>query len=58
MKKTVICFCVYMLMSLTTAVCARDGYYSCDSNPADFNDKVFDNLTIDTMQLTSLKCAF
>ncbi len=48
MKKTVICFCVYMLMSLATTVCARDGYYSCDSDPADFNGNMFDNLTIDT----------
>ena len=47
MKKTVICFCVYMLMSLTAAVCARDGYYLCDSDPADFNGNVFDDLTID-----------
>lgn len=48
MKKTVVCFCVYILMSLTTALCTRDGYYSCDSDPADFNGNVFDDLTIDT----------
>lgn len=48
MKKTVICFCIFLLMSLTTAVCAKDGYYSCDSDPAEFNGSVFDNLIIDT----------
>ena len=36
-----------MLMSLTTAARAKDGYYSCDSDPADFNDSVFEDLTID-----------
>ena len=50
MKKTVICFCffAYMLMSLTTAASAKAGYYSCDSDPEDFNEKVFDDITIDT----------
>ena len=47
MKKTVICFCVMMLMSLMSVVFAKDGNYSCDSDPADFNGIVFDNLTID-----------
>ena len=47
MKKTAICFCIFLLMSLTSAVYAVDGLYSCDSDPADFNGTVFDNLTID-----------
>ena len=48
MKKTAICFCIFLLMSLTSAVYAVDGLYSCDSDPADFNGTVFDNLTFDT----------
>ena len=48
MKKIVICFCVFMLMSFTSAVGAKDGLYSCDYDPADFNGIVFDDLTIDT----------
>lgn len=48
MKKTAICFCIFLLMCLTSAVYAVDGLYSCDSDPADFNGTVFDNLTFDT----------
>ena len=48
MKKTAICFCIFLLMSLTSAVYAVDGLYSCDSDLADFNGTVFDNLTFDT----------
>ena len=48
MKKMVFCFCVFMLMSLTSAVSAKDGLYSCDSDPVDFNGNVFDDLTIGT----------
>lgn len=48
MKKTVIFFCVLILMSLTSVVFAKDGDYSCDSDPAVFTGTMFDNLTIDT----------
>ena len=48
MKKMFICFCLYILMSFSLPVCAKDGYYSCNSDPMDFNSNMFDNLTIDT----------
>ncbi|MBQ6502292.1 MAG: hypothetical protein IJI57_00085 [Flexilinea sp.] len=47
MKRIVFVFCI-LLLNLISAVYAEDRIYSCTSDPADFNGKVFNDLIIGT----------
>ncbi len=50
MKKTVICFCVLMLMSFTLAVCAKDGYNYESAGFTDFYQRELKNKTPDVIR--------
>ena len=46
MKHTIICFCLFLSLAITSSIFAEDGYFGFGSNPEDFSGKIFENLYI------------